>query len=129
MFLQIIHILSQWKREQKNRWMGSCCCWGKGEWEDRLTPSTCLLFPTTGSKHIKEKASSFPAEKYVLENSCARFKGDSNVLLLHTWHQNMQHKKTTWVRKLLIFFVIAKSNWTVLSGAHELLLTEKTTLI
>lgn len=63
----------------------------------RLTPSTCLLLPTTDSKYVWEKASSFPAEKCVLENSCARFKGDGNVLLIHMWHQNTQHKKNAWV--------------------------------
>jgi len=61
-----------------------------------LTASTGLLLPTTDSKYLREKASSFPAEKCVLENSCARCKGDDNVLLIHTWHQNMQHKNNVW---------------------------------
>lgn len=62
----------------------------------RLTSSTCLPLPTMDSKYVREKASSFSTEKCALENSCARFKGDSNVLVIHTWHENMQHKNNAW---------------------------------
>lgn len=58
----------------------------------KLTSRTYFLLLSTDSKHVREKVSSFPVEKNVLENSCTRFKGDSNVLLIHKWHQNMQHK-------------------------------------